>query len=89
MPGSRSWVRPSLWVLEPPPSSVAPSGQWSNADMDPVPVSLRTWTTWNFVAYWITSAANIAAWELASSMLAVGLSWSVLLFEEDMMSITG
>ncbi|KAF8918311.1 cytosine-purine permease [Mucidula mucida] len=75
MPGSRSWVRPSLWVLEPPPSSVAPSGQWSNADMDPVPVSLRTWTTWNFVAYWITSAANIAAWELASSMLAVGLSW--------------
>lgn len=43
--------------------------------MDPVPVHKRTWTAWNFVAFWVASAANVAVWQLASSMLAVGLSW--------------
>ena len=43
--------------------------------MDPVPPHLRTWSTGAYVAYWISDAVNIATWELASSMLAVGLSW--------------
>jgi len=43
--------------------------------MDPVPLDKRTWTTFNYVAYWISDATNIATWELASSMLAIGLSW--------------
>lgn len=43
--------------------------------MDPVPPEKRTWTTWNYVAYWISDAANAAIWQLASSMLAIGLSW--------------
>lgn len=46
--------------------------------MDPVPPDQRTWTTFNYVAYWISDAANVAVWELASSMLAIGLSWYVL-----------
>ena len=45
--------------------------------MDPVPPSKRTWTTLNYVAYWISDAMNAAVWELASSMLAIGLSWCV------------
>lgn len=43
--------------------------------MDPVPIRSRTWSTVNYVAYWISDATNAAVWELASSMLATGLSW--------------
>ncbi|EMD34046.1 hypothetical protein CERSUDRAFT_117553 [Gelatoporia subvermispora B] len=70
-----SWLRPSGWALEPEPSTFAPSSRWSNKDMDPVPPARRTWTTFNYVAYWISDATNVAVWELASSMLAIGLSW--------------
>jgi len=45
--------------------------------MDPVPPSQRTWSTWNYVAYWLSDAANVPVYELASSMLAIGLSWYV------------
>ncbi|KAF8272721.1 NCS1 nucleoside transporter family [Lactarius quietus] len=68
-------VRPSTWRLNPEPSTFAPSNAWSNKDMDPVPPHLRTWTTLNYVAYWISDAMNAATWEFASSMLAIGLSW--------------
>ena len=43
--------------------------------MDPVPPHKRTWTTMNYILYWISDATNVAVWELASSMLAIGLSW--------------
>ncbi|KAF7330575.1 hypothetical protein MVEN_02497800 [Mycena venus] len=65
----------AAWALEPDASTVAPSSKWTNKDMDPVPEHLRTWTTWNYVAYWISDATNTASWELASSMIAIGLSW--------------
>ncbi|KAF8502914.1 NCS1 nucleoside transporter family [Russula emetica] len=68
--------RPSAWKLEPEPSTFAPSSAWSNKDMDPVPPnSMRTWTTFNYVAYWISDAANASMWAFASSMLAICLSW--------------
>jgi NCS1 family nucleobase:cation symporter-1 len=72
-------VRPSAWKLEPEPSTFAPSSAWSNKDMDPVPLDMRTWTMFNYVAYWISDTANVATWALASSMLAIGLSWFVVL----------
>ncbi len=43
--------------------------------MDPVPPRKRTWSTWSYVAYWMSDAATVSGWQLASSMLAVGLSW--------------
>ena len=43
--------------------------------MDPVLPENRTWTTWDYIAYWVSDATNAAVWQLASSMLAVGLSW--------------
>lgn len=46
--------------------------------MDPVPPKDRTWNVYNFIAYWISDATNVAVWELASSMLAIGLSWYVV-----------
>ncbi|KAL0572474.1 hypothetical protein V5O48_009481 [Marasmius crinis-equi] len=67
----------SAWALEPSPSSLAPPGyqKWSNQDMDPVPPNRRTWSTKSYIAYWISDAANVAVWQLASSMIAIGLSW--------------
>jgi len=43
--------------------------------MDPVLPEDRKWTTWSFIAYWVSDATNAAVWQLASSMLAIGLSW--------------
>lgn len=76
-----AYLKPSAWALEPMPSTFAPTSKWSNKDMDPVPPEKRTWSTYNYVAYWISDATNAAVWELASSMLAVGLSWFVPVFE--------
>jgi len=74
-----TYLRPSYWALEPEPSTYAPSSKWSNKDMDPVPPGQRTWSTWNYVAYWMSDAANVPVYELASSMIAIGLSWYVSL----------
>jgi len=65
----------SAWSLEREDSKFGPSSRWSNKDMDPVSKQDRTWSTWDYVAYWISDAANAATWQMASSMLAVGLSW--------------
>ncbi|KAH8115076.1 cytosine-purine permease [Phellopilus nigrolimitatus] len=65
----------SSWELAPEASTFAPNSRLSNKDMDPVPPHLRTWTTTNYIMYWISDATNVAVWELASSMLAIGLSW--------------
>ncbi|KAF5343585.1 hypothetical protein D9757_002102 [Collybiopsis confluens] len=54
-----SWLKPSAWALEPAESTFAPSSRWSNKDMDPVPQHLRTWTTSNYIFYWISDAANL------------------------------
>jgi len=70
-----AYFKPSAWVLEPEPSTFAPNSRWSNKDMDPVPPHARTWSTVNYIAYWISDATNAAVWELASSMIAIGLSW--------------
>ena len=72
-------LHPSAWKLEPEPSTFARSSAWSNKDMDPVPPDLRTWTTFNYVVFWISDAANAPMWAFASSMLAIGLSWFVIL----------
>ncbi|KAH7911800.1 permease for cytosine/purines, uracil, thiamine, allantoin-domain-containing protein [Hygrophoropsis aurantiaca] len=69
-----NFFTPSKWALEPEKTTFAAHG-WSNKYMDPVPPRLRTWTTWNYISYWLSDATNLAVWELASSMLAVGLSW--------------
>ena len=68
-------LKRETWVLTPESSTFAPSGYYSNKDMDPVPEDQRTWSTMNYVLYWVSDAANIPTWELASSMLAIGLSW--------------
>ncbi|KAJ7584871.1 permease for cytosine/purines, uracil, thiamine, allantoin-domain-containing protein [Mycena floridula] len=72
---SKGWLKKSSWALEPEHSTFAPSNGWSNKDMDPVPPHLRTWTSFNYITYWVSDACNAAVWFLASSMLAIGLTW--------------
>jgi nucleobase:cation symporter-1, NCS1 family len=74
---SAQFFKLSAWSLPSDSTNFGPAEGWSNKDMDPVPSHLRTWTTLNYVAYWVSDATNVAVWQLASSMLAVGLTWYV------------
>ncbi|KZM27118.1 uncharacterized protein EKO05_0008988 [Ascochyta rabiei] len=57
------------------PSSFAANPNTSNADFDPIPPSKRTWHTGAYIAYWMADAWAVSNWEVASSMIAAGLSW--------------
>ncbi|KAK4569408.1 hypothetical protein LTR86_003171 [Recurvomyces mirabilis] len=58
-------------------SSFARTPNASNADFDPIPPSKRTWNWGAYVAYWMADAWAVSNWEVASSMIAVGLSWKM------------
>ncbi|KAH8701630.1 putative uracil permease [Talaromyces proteolyticus] len=49
--------------------------RWTNKDLDPVPPDMRKWTVLSFVGYWMSDSFSVANWQLASSILAIGLSW--------------
>lgn len=44
-------------------------------DLAPVPASKRTWTTWNYVALWISMSLCIPTYMLASSLIEGGMNW--------------
>src|SRR6185436_1336926 len=46
-----------------------------NADLAPVPVVRRTWTTWDYAALWISMAHCIPTYQLASNLIESGMSW--------------
>jgi NCS1 family nucleobase:cation symporter-1 len=46
-----------------------------NADLAPVPVSRRIWTTYNYAALWISMAHCIPTYMLASGLMAAGMNW--------------
>jgi nucleobase:cation symporter-1, NCS1 family len=58
-------------------SSFATSKNASNADFDPIPPSKRTWNSGAYVAYWMADAWAVSNWQVASSMIAVGLDWKM------------
>jgi NCS1 family nucleobase:cation symporter-1 len=47
-----------------------------NADLAPVPIARRTWTTYNFAALWISMAHCIPTYMLSAGLMAAGMSWS-------------
>ncbi|MEV6006408.1 NCS1 family nucleobase:cation symporter-1 [Streptomyces sp. NPDC051976] len=61
--------------VELPADAAPPTGSYANADLLPVPVAQRTWTTYNFTALWIGMAHNIPSWTLASGLVALGMDW--------------
>ncbi|HCA87351.1 MAG TPA: nitrate reductase [Streptomyces sp.] len=52
-----------------------PDSPFANADLQPVPVADRHWTTYNFTALWVGMAHNIPSWTLASGLVALGMDW--------------
>jgi NCS1 family nucleobase:cation symporter-1 len=46
-----------------------------NADLAPVPVARRTWTTWDYAALWISMAHCIPTYALASGLVENGMTW--------------
>jgi NCS1 family nucleobase:cation symporter-1 len=46
-----------------------------SADLAPVPQDRRKWTFWNFAALWISMAACIPTYMLASSLIGGGMNW--------------
>jgi len=55
-------------------------GALHNEDLAPVPITKRTWTTYNYLALWIGMAINIPTWLLASGLIALGMAWYQALF---------
>lgn len=52
----------------------------TNDDLAPVPPEQRTWKLWNFVALWVSMAACIPTYMLASSLIGGGMNWSQAVF---------
>ncbi|KAK9371658.1 permease for cytosine/purines, uracil, thiamine, allantoin-domain-containing protein [Lipomyces chichibuensis] len=52
----------------------------SNEDLDPVPWERRTWRWYNLALYWISDAFAPGGWRAAASLMELGLSWRVSLF---------
>jgi nucleobase:cation symporter-1, NCS1 family len=46
-----------------------------NADLAPVPVSARNWTTYNYAALWISMAHCIPTYMLAAGLMSTGMNW--------------
>jgi len=44
-------------------------------DLAPVPLSKRTWNTWNYSALWISMSLCIPTYMLASSLIDGGMNW--------------
>ena len=47
----------------------------TNEDLAPVPVDQRTWSMWSFAALWVSMAACIPTYMLASSLIEKGMNW--------------
>jgi NCS1 family nucleobase:cation symporter-1 len=60
----------------PADSSAAPAANaLENADLAPVPPSRRTWRVGSYAALWISMAACVPTYMLASSLVGGGMNW--------------
>ncbi|RFU26566.1 hypothetical protein B7463_g9771, partial [Scytalidium lignicola] len=65
----------SGWVLPKEQASFASEGSWTNIDLDVVPIERRTWSAYTIVGYWMSDILNVQSWEIAATVIAVGLTW--------------
>jgi len=65
----------SIDVTRPPMHQSRYDNSLINEDLAPVPLEKRTWTCWNFAALWISMAACIPTYMLASSLIDGGMNW--------------
>jgi NCS1 nucleoside transporter family len=66
---------PSLYVEQPKSAFAEGNARWTNHDLDPIPRNNRKWGVTSLIAYWISDAFNVSAWQFASGIIAVGLTW--------------
>jgi NCS1 family nucleobase:cation symporter-1 len=52
-----------------------PSGPYTNAELAPVPIAERTWSTYNYLALWNGMAHCIPSYTLAFGLIALGMNW--------------
>ena len=52
-----------------------PDPRLYNEDLAPVSAAQRTWSLWNFAALWVSMAACIPTYTLASSLIDGGMNW--------------
>nr|WP_042197950.1 NCS1 family nucleobase:cation symporter-1 [Kibdelosporangium sp. MJ126-NF4] len=57
-----------------PDHSAIRDSRFYNAELAPVPVGLRTWTTYNYAALWMAMAFCIPSYTLAASLIAFGMN---------------
>ncbi|MDP4149321.1 MAG: NCS1 family nucleobase:cation symporter-1 [Bacteroidota bacterium] len=53
----------------------SPANSLYSEDLAPIPLSKRTWTTWNYAALWISMSLCIPTYMLASSLIGGGMNW--------------
>ncbi|GAB3694338.1 NCS1 family nucleobase:cation symporter-1 [Nocardiopsis oceani] len=58
-----------------PEGTTLPDNPFVNDDLQPVPMSKRTWGTGSFTALWVSMSVSIPAWTLASGLIAAGMDW--------------
>ena len=51
-----------------------------NTDLAPVSLSQRKWGMWSIAALWISMAACVPTYMLASSLIEGGMNWSQAIF---------
>ncbi|KAL4894073.1 permease for cytosine/purines, uracil, thiamine, allantoin-domain-containing protein [Aspergillus ambiguus] len=51
------------------------NSRWSNKDLEPTYPEERTWTWYNLPLYWFSVAFGATGWNVAASLVAVGLEW--------------
>lgn len=56
------------------PAALA-GNRFANAELAPLPLAERRWTTYNFAALWMGMAHNIPSYLLASGLVAIGMNW--------------
>jgi NCS1 family nucleobase:cation symporter-1 len=49
--------------------------RWSNKDLAPTPPEQRTWTWYNLPLYWGFTVFGPTGWNVAASLISVGLTW--------------
>jgi NCS1 family nucleobase:cation symporter-1 len=61
-------------------TAVLDDPRFANADLRPVAIERRTWSTYNYLALWVGMAHCIPSWTLASGLVALGMDWKQAVF---------
>jgi hypothetical protein len=76
MQSLRSFYQDKI-VLKPESGSFTAEGEssrWSNKDLDPVPISRKSWEWYHVGGFWVAEGFSVATMQTPSSAVALGLN---------------